>query len=311
MNEEPSENRLRQAPQSAVPGGLERALERDNRLATGDEQQETPALAPVPFWRRWLPALVGGVICIGCIILVAVETSRVRQLRRQNEALVKTGGGPGQLRQRQEEFKELAARAETLEAQRKDNAEAGQLRAEIERLRQAIAVLATLRAEERRLQDALAARVAQAAAGVLEDDPVAEVRKKAQRMACVNNLKRIALSARIWANDNAEVYPPSFLVMSNELDTPNVLFCPAQANLARLPRTWAGLDQAQISYEMLSPGLSNPPPDVVLYRCPFHHNVVMGDGSVQQLSTNFHIITDEKGFKKVAPIPGPTSTQPP
>jgi len=71
-------------------------------------------------------------------------------------------------------------------------------------------------------------------------------RPKAQQINCVNNLKQIGLSYRLWGGDNGEKYPanvstnaggtmelvpsgfafPNFLVMSNELGTPKIIICP-------------------------------------------------------------------------------------
>jgi hypothetical protein len=66
-------------------------------------------------------------------------------------------------------------------------------------------------------------------------------------VACVNNLKQLGLAYRVWAGDNNDQYPTgvsvtnggsmelvqmgdvvqTFLVMSNELSTPKILYCPA------------------------------------------------------------------------------------
>ena len=93
---------------------------------------------------------------------------------------------------------------------------------------------------------------------------LAAAKRKAQKINCVNNLKQIGLAFRIWEGDNSDKYPmalssaqggakeyidelataatppavtftPSafysvpylFSVMSNELSTPKVLFCPS------------------------------------------------------------------------------------
>ena len=83
---------------------------------------------------------------------------------------------------------------------------------------------------------------------------LAKAKAKAQRIACVNNLKQVGLSFRIFATDNQDNYPMSvsmlqggssearprtygvnnnpsnfinFVVMSNELSTPKVLLCPS------------------------------------------------------------------------------------
>ncbi len=77
------------------------------------------------------------------------------------------------------------------------------------------------------------------------------------RINCTNNLKQIGLSFKQWALDNDDKYPmqvsvinggtqeliasgnvyANFLVMSNELNTPKILFCPAEANPKRVVAT--------------------------------------------------------------------------
>jgi prepilin-type N-terminal cleavage/methylation domain-containing protein/prepilin-type processing-associated H-X9-DG protein len=90
---------------------------------------------------------------------------------------------------------------------------------------------------------------------------LAAAKRKAQKINCTNNLKQVGLAFRIWEGDNGDRYPmavaasaggaqdwlshsgnsatpttPSggvlcpgmaFMVMSNELSTPKVLFCPS------------------------------------------------------------------------------------
>jgi len=82
---------------------------------------------------------------------------------------------------------------------------------------------------------------------------LAKAKAKAQRIACVNNLKQVGLSFRIFATDNQDQVPMSvstnqggsaeyrpgtpgseaqynfmhFVVMSNELSTPKVIICPS------------------------------------------------------------------------------------
>ena len=89
----------------------------------------------------------------------------------------------------------------------------------------------------------------------------AAAKRKAQKINCTNNLKQVGLAFRIWEGDNSDKYPmavsaatggandflahsgsatapsaPSgnvycpgmaFMVMSNELSTPKVLYCPS------------------------------------------------------------------------------------
>jgi prepilin-type N-terminal cleavage/methylation domain-containing protein/prepilin-type processing-associated H-X9-DG protein len=74
---------------------------------------------------------------------------------------------------------------------------------------------------------------------------------------CLNNLKQISLSARQWAMDNGDKHPSFvsitnggtmewsatgdawrvFMVMSNELNTPHVLFCPKDKRKSQIIAT--------------------------------------------------------------------------
>jgi prepilin-type N-terminal cleavage/methylation domain-containing protein len=94
---------------------------------------------------------------------------------------------------------------------------------------------------------------------------LAAAKRKAQRINCVNNLKQVNIAFRIWEGDNGDKYPmgvstanngaresicsiangtytPSgitnvFVVMSNELGTPKILYCTADNAAARGPAT--------------------------------------------------------------------------
>jgi len=91
---------------------------------------------------------------------------------------------------------------------------------------------------------------------------LAKAKAKAQKIACTNNLKQVGLSFRIFANDNGDTFPMSistnqggsseykvnagqpspgtfwhFAVMSNELSTPKILFCPSDQDSRRVVAT--------------------------------------------------------------------------
>jgi type II secretory pathway pseudopilin PulG len=90
----------------------------------------------------------------------------------------------------------------------------------------------------------------------------------AMRAACVNNLKQVGLAFRMWDNGSTAYYPmnlsvtrggtkelivtgdvaQTFLVMSNELTTPKILYCPADTK--RFPATnfASGFNNENISY---------------------------------------------------------------
>src|SRR5882757_7809127 len=84
---------------------------------------------------------------------------------------------------------------------------------------------------------------------------LAAAKRKAQKISCTNNLKQVGLATRIWEGDNNDRYPQAvvftsggasdyvqhlngtapanlnpgmvFMVMSNELSTPKIVYCPS------------------------------------------------------------------------------------
>ena len=85
---------------------------------------------------------------------------------------------------------------------------------------------------------------------------LAAAKKKAQKISCVNNLKQVGLSFRLWEGDNGDKYPMAvstnsggalencqhqgaaaaayspgvcFQCISNQLSTPKVVFCPSDS----------------------------------------------------------------------------------
>jgi prepilin-type N-terminal cleavage/methylation domain-containing protein len=98
---------------------------------------------------------------------------------------------------------------------------------------------------------------------------LAAAKRKAQRINCVNDLKQVGIAFRLWEGDNQDRYPMSvqtiksgaleyvfstlnpdpgthyslcsvFTVMSNEVNTPKILFCPADNGVwISTPRTSA------------------------------------------------------------------------
>jgi type II secretory pathway pseudopilin PulG len=92
--------------------------------------------------------------------------------------------------------------------------------------------------------------------------------RKSSKIGCVNNLKQIGLAFRIWEGDNGYKYPMQvsvtndgamelavagnvsaiFRVMSNELSTPKVLFCPPDAGRHYATNFTTDLNHRTISY---------------------------------------------------------------
>jgi len=86
---------------------------------------------------------------------------------------------------------------------------------------------------------------------------IARRHARSSKISCTNNLKQVGLAYRQWAIDNGDKFPMSvsvtnggtmelaengivwltFAVMSNELNTPKILFCPKETNPKRVIAT--------------------------------------------------------------------------
>jgi prepilin-type N-terminal cleavage/methylation domain-containing protein len=97
---------------------------------------------------------------------------------------------------------------------------------------------------------------------------LARAKARAHRISCVNNLKQIGLSLRMWGNDNGEKFPwavdpptgvynatPANIVpqdvcivmATNELASPKVLVCPSDGTKQRAS-TWISFGLANLTY---------------------------------------------------------------
>ena len=129
---------------------------------------------------------------------------------------------------------------------------------------------------------------------------LAKAKQKAQRITCVNNLKQVGLSFRIWAGDNNDRYPMQvtvldggtsdyltvaastfrhFQVLQNELGTPKVVVCPSDERAAVLNFLTNGvgaafLNNAAVSYFIGSAANENLP-----------QSILSGDRNISSSST--------------------------
>ncbi|MEO6183875.1 MAG: hypothetical protein ABIP71_12385 [Verrucomicrobiota bacterium] len=283
MNEAQIEDLLRKTPRLNVPQEVEEKLRQDIRLPRVVFSQNIESGIGFP-WKRWLSATI---CLVFALTAVAMQFKTLIRLKKENAGLQFATQNLEQLRRDNMEFKKLMLASEDIERLRKDNAELLKLRAEVSQLRTATAGLENLRAKNKTIETQVIANAN------TNNDFFAEQQARAERIACVNNLKQIGLSARIWALDHKAVYPSDFISMKNELGTPKVVKCPTDKSRAEL--TWEDVAAGNVSYTMDAPGISENEPSVVFVECPIHHNFCMVDGSVQQLS----IKRMEKGLKVV------------
>jgi type II secretory pathway pseudopilin PulG len=94
------------------------------------------------------------------------------------------------------------------------------------------------------------------------------VGNNAKRINCENNLKLVGLAYIIWAGDNGDKFPmqvsitnggtmdlaatgnvgATFRVMSNELKTPKILYCPADKGRTAATNFQTGFNNENVSY---------------------------------------------------------------
>jgi prepilin-type processing-associated H-X9-DG protein len=170
---------------------------------------------------------------------------------------------------------------------------------------------------------------------MIDFGPSGNAKRKALKINCINNLKQVGLAYRLWAGDHGDKYPMdvsvtnggtmelsngknawiNFLVMSNELTTPKLLYCPADVDGFSATNSWVGFNNQRINYFVglnadtnhtqaflagddnfeiggvtVKSGLlelsTNAPVAWTAARHKFAGNILLADGSVQQCSNS-------------------------
>ncbi len=114
---------------------------------------------------------------------------------------------------------------------------------------------------------------------------LSKAKAKAQRISSVNNLKQIGLAVRIFSGDNGDRFPNSFEEMMNELSTDKVTYDPETGQ--RYTYIGGGFSESEIT------------PDSVIAYSPIvnnHCNVLMADGSVQQITAEGFYQLNQRGL---------------
>jgi prepilin-type N-terminal cleavage/methylation domain-containing protein len=120
---------------------------------------------------------------------------------------------------------------------------------------------------------------------------LAKAKSKAKRTECVNDLKQIGNGSRLWSNDNNERFPwqvgatnggavgsgdwsDNYRALSNELVTPKVLACPADAKKT-IWDVWSTLDGDRHISFFLGMDADETKPDTMLAG---DRNIIGGGG---------------------------------
>jgi prepilin-type processing-associated H-X9-DG protein len=275
MNDEKIEELLRKAPGVKTPAGLHQTLQGEIRLP---QRGATDAIsfAPRPWLRRWLPELSFAILFITCFVAIGVQLKVL-----SNMTVVHAG--PVEPRDREQD--RVWVEKLQLEHLRKDNADLHRLREEVNKLQADLGEVEKLRAENQKLQALNSAVATQSSAEGSLDDALEKEKAQAQAIQCVNNLKQIGLSERIWAQDNGGKFTSNFISMSNELSTPFILKCPTDKNTSAT--NFVDIIPANISYQMVSTDCTEDAADLsnlVLIQCPVHGTLLFADGHVESIT---------------------------
>jgi hypothetical protein len=145
--------------------------------------------------------------------------------------------------------------------------------------------LSALRAQNQQLREELKAQTAPAPKP--EEDFFAVAQARTERNKCVQNLKQLGLSARIWANDSKSDRMPDLATLKAYLpnvrgwDGDKVIVCPADGTT---------------NYEIVSPGAPESLPEIIFSRCRIHNNYGLSDGSVQQIDPSLVHMVQKDGW---------------
>jgi hypothetical protein len=200
--------------------------------------------------------------------------------------------------------------APAIDASATEQQEIARLKQLISQLSAEIAQLEQIQKENQSLQVQLATPPGLTAE---ELEALAKARERALSIQCINNLKQFGLAVRQWALDNNDFTPPDIVCMSNELNTPKVLVCPAETTRP-IAANFTAFTPANCSYEYLAPSGSDKESTRVLSRCPVHGHIGLCDGSVQSQVAKNHpewlVERDGKLYLEYKAQPSPTTPPP-
>jgi hypothetical protein len=289
LSDQEIEKTLRGAPRPKAPADLRPKLVAQVSLAGARNDSRPTAFASgVAGWlRRWWPALAPASVSLACVAAMVSQTVEIRALQQNNRRLA----------QQRVSLPTAAPMAPAVSAQPEAGAadattaeqkEIARLKERAEQLAAEIGQLEQVQKENENLRTQLAAPPTGLPKEVTDaQELLSKARERAMANRCVNNLKELGLAARIWAIANGDRYPTEILSMTNELNRPNMLFCPADSSRAPVTN-WAAFTAANCSYDYLASGGSVRDQTRVLFRCPIHGSIGLCDGSVQMRVAKEH-----------------------
>lgn len=239
--------------------------------------------------KRLGPILASGVLVLSLALNIYLWSRLSNERDRLKSALAGLGE-IDELRSRNQELeitpernpessgkgaRELARLRNEISQVRKERGQAAALPAQTADVAQLKAQLAVATQNLARAEGDLAEAVK------LSPEELQQLKDEAHSVQCVSKLKQIGLAARLWAHENNNAFPPDFISMSNELNSPKILFCPADGTAIRVTE-WSQLNPSTISYRFLNPNGTETEPTKPPAICPVHGHALLSDGSVHR-----------------------------
>jgi hypothetical protein len=115
---------------------------------------------------------------------------------------------------------------------------------------------------------------------VLFVDAVIHAKRYATSINCLNQMKNVAMAARLWAADHQERMPTNFVSFKQELSTPRVLRCPGDSRREVLI-DWSSFTEDKASYEFASTNVLTDGASDIYLRCRVHGHEARADGNAE------------------------------
>ncbi len=272
---------LRRAPHPPPPPGLKRRLIEEMHLnsATKPGRTTPPAFRSRGWFARWWPILLPATASLACAMVLTLRHTETGLLRNSVNLLSKSAEADQTASRAVGAAARKEAPADSASGVLTEREETAKLKQAVQRLKTEISQLEKLAAENKQLQAQLAIGVpgiSPEMAKALED-----ARARAQSIACINNLRQLGLAVKEWEIDHGHAAPTDLLLMTNEMSTPKLLYCPADTS-RQAATDWRSYSSANCSYQYVGAGAPDNEPTRVLFICPIHGSVLLNDGSVQQ-----------------------------
>jgi hypothetical protein len=103
-------------------------------------------------------------------------------------------------------------------------------------------------------------------------------RRHVESLMCGNYMSSIGFATEVWSQDNHNLLPNNFVVMSNELTMTKILICPGDKS-RQAAMNFASFNPTNSSYVLLTPGAPWNDTNAFL-RCQIHGHLGYADGTV-------------------------------